>query len=262
MRLAYYDETGDDGFPATSSPLFVLSVVYLHYLKWQPAFEMIRDFRRHLKAAFGIPIQWELHTRHLLLNKKPYGALALPDSDRVNIIGLCCDLLASLDVKVISVVIVKPRIQNPAYQVLDRALTYSIRRIENDLDPSRNPQERFLIITDPGRVGTMQTTTRRVQRINYIPSQFSPQAYRREIRSLIEDPLPKDSRESYFIQFADLVSYVTYLYALHDTGTGALATRMPPEVDQNQVVQWMERLKPSLNLKASANAYGIVYHPK
>lgn len=28
MYIAYYDESGDDGFPAYSSPLFVLTALY------------------------------------------------------------------------------------------------------------------------------------------------------------------------------------------------------------------------------------------
>ena len=46
MRIAYYDEAGDDGFPSYSSPLFALSAVYMHYLQWQPNFERGQGFRR------------------------------------------------------------------------------------------------------------------------------------------------------------------------------------------------------------------------
>jgi hypothetical protein len=230
MRIAYYDESGDDGFPSYSSPLFVLTGVYLHYMNWKDTYTTIHNFRCRLREEFGLPVKWEIHTTHLLLNKKPYGALRLPAIKRVRIIDLCCELIASLDLKIVNVVIVKPRIQKNDYKILDTALTYSVQRIENDLKPSSHPENQFVIITDEGRVGKMRKTTRRIQRYNPIPSKFAPTAYRQEIQSLIEDPLPKDSKESYFIQLADLVTYIVYLYAVTETGVGTFAKRMPEEV--------------------------------
>ncbi len=43
MYIAYYDESGDDGYPRYSSPLFVLSVTYLHYLNWKDVLGINRD---------------------------------------------------------------------------------------------------------------------------------------------------------------------------------------------------------------------------
>lgn len=263
MYIAYYDEAGDDGFPKYSSPLFALTTLYLHYLNWKPAFEQIQKFRRQLRATYGIPVKTELHTKYFLLGKEPYRALKLSDQYRLDIIGLFCDLIAALDLQIVNVVIVKPRIMKQNYSVLDTALTYSVQRIENDLKPTVNAQNKFLIITDPGRVGKMRNTTRRIQRINYIPSKFGPTSYRNEIRSLIEDPLPKDSAESYFIQLADLVAQVVYLHAIVETGAGKFHGRTPPQVTPALIISWLDRLKPSLNLQASgAHPYGVVYHPK
>jgi len=46
MQISYYDESGDDGYPAYSSPFFVLSALDMHYMNWQPIFETVRHFRR------------------------------------------------------------------------------------------------------------------------------------------------------------------------------------------------------------------------
>ena len=201
-------------------------------------------------------------SRDFLLNKNPFRSLGIKNADRLNIVGLFCDLIGNLDLKIVNVVIVKPRIRNQNYQILDTALKYSIQRIENDLNPAQSPHEKFMIITAPGRIGKMRKTSRRIQRINYIPSRFSPTSYRREIRSLIEDPLPKDSKESYFIQLADVVTLIVYLHSITSTGIGRFPNRLGRIVNPTIIADWMNRIIPSLNLQASnSDPYGIVYHP-
>ncbi len=263
MYITYYDESGDDGFPTTSSPLFVLTALYLEHQDWQQVFGNIATFRRRMKADFGLPVRLEMHAREFLLNKNPYRALRIRDSERVDVIGRFCQLVASLDVRIINVVIVKGRIRSQSYNVLDWALTLSVQRLENDLRSAPTENEKFLMITDPGRVGKMRSTTRRLQRFNPIPSKIHPgTSYRREITTMIEDPLPKDSKESYFIQLTDLVSYIVYLHALSETGTASYPRRLQGLVSESTVENWMETLRPRLNLLAAKeDKYGIKYHP-
>ncbi|HPF34887.1 MAG TPA: DUF3800 domain-containing protein [Candidatus Krumholzibacteria bacterium] len=262
MHIAYYDESGDDGYPEFSSPLFVLTTCYLHYGNWQEAVDRCTGFRRYLKDTYGLPVKFEIHTRPLLLNKRPYRALGLATEQRISIVSDACRLIAHLPLRIINVAIIKRNISGNDYGVLDRAFTYSIQRIENDLDPTRNPERRFLIITDPGRLGIMRKTARRVRKFNYIPSRFGS-AYRQEIRTLIEDPLPKDSKESHFIQICDLVSYIVYLYGLQTRLNQTLSNRMPSEVDTDQIRSWLEILLPSLNTLAAADdPYGVRFSPK
>jgi hypothetical protein len=263
MHLAYFDESGDDGYPKYSSPLFVLSAIYVHYAQWKPALSEIHGHRRKLRADYGLPVKTEMHTKQFLLGKQPYRGLGLSDAARLAVIESFCDLIARVDLKVVNTVIVKPWIQLKDYNVLDWALKAAVQRIENDLKPAKYESNRFVMITDNGRVGAMRSTTRRMQRFNPIPSKFGPTPYRAEIGGMLEDPLPKDSKESYFIQLADLIAYVVYLHSLQLVEGSSFSNRMPAEVTKDRVVQWLERLKPSLNLKASGtDPFGIVYLPK
>jgi len=262
MFIVYYDESGDDGYPSYSSPLFTLTCMYIFYLNWKDTFNLIREFRQSLRNQYGLPIKMEIHTKQLLLNKYPYKPLGLSEVERVSIIDHFCQFLASLDFKVVNVVIDKAKITNPDYGVLDRAFTYSIQRVENDLEKV-DPSHRFLIITDEGRVGKMTKVARRIQRINYIPSQFSSTSYRKEIRRLIEDPLPKRSDQSYFIQIADLIAYIVYLHKLIELCRGNFPSRMPGLVDHSKILSWLDILSPILNLQASSTErFGIVCYPK
>jgi len=212
MYIVYYDESGDDGNPG-SSPLFVLSGTYLHYSKWTETFEAIYKFRKQLKKDFRIPVKLEFHTKYFILNKKPYLDLKISNEDRVLVIDLFCKLIGQLELKVVNVVINKRKIIMPDYNILGRALTYSVQRIENDLN-KMDPTSKFVAITDPGRLKKMRKTARRLRKINFIPSKFSNRLYRKEIKLLIEDLLQKESKESYFIQISDLVAYIVYLYSL------------------------------------------------
>lgn len=109
----------------------------------------------------------------------------------------------------------------------------------------------------------MRRTTRRIQRINYIPSRYKAGPYRREITALIEDPIQKDSTESYFIQLADFVSFVIHLYAHFETGVGKMHGRMPKGIDQAKVLRWMEQMRPSLNTRAAGDdEYGVKIYPR
>lgn len=262
MYISYYDESGDDGYPECSSPLFVLSAIYLHYLDWKITFNAIREFRKQLKKDFNLPVKMEFHTKHFILNKNPYRLLQICDDKRLLIIELFCEFISNLEIRIINVVINKNRILSKDYNVLDNALKYSIQRIENDLIKI-DSSKRFMIITDQGRIGKMRMTARKIQRINFIPSKYYNKPYRKEIQSLIEDPLQKDSKESYFIQIADLISFIVYTYSIYKLGINKLSNRMPQNVNKKTIYLLMDKLKGSLNLNATkSDKYGVVFYPK
>lgn len=264
MYISYFDETGDDGFPQYSSELFVLSSIYLHHQNWKEVYEAIVNFRRHLKATYNLPVNVELHTKMLLLNKELYKQYNWTEDVRLKIVKEIALFIASLDdVKSINVCIVKKKIitqkQREYYQhILDRALCFNVQRIENSIKRI-DPATKFMIITDEGRVGVMQQTVRKIQRINFVPSKYGTTDYRQEIKLLIEDPLPKDSRSSFFIQIADFISYFVYLKLIgKQSWHGRLSWLSQTDLD---VI--ITSLKPVFNLNASPdNEYGFVCYPK
>ena len=258
MFLAYYDESGDDGYPSTSSDLFVLTCIYMRHDHWRANFEKVQTMRRELVRTHRFKFDWELHTRELLLDKDPYRSACYSPQERMEIVTTCCALLAALEARVINVVINKRNIQKHDYHVLDTALTYSIQRVHNDLQVDSG---HFLVITDEGRVAKMRSTVRRLQKINYVPLTGGAESYRQDLKNLIEDPLPKNSRDSHFIQLADMVACITSLWCVSWQGVGALPNRMA-YLPTDQPKQWLERIQLVLNLQASKNPFGIVCYPK
>ena len=260
MFLVYVDETGDDGYPAYSSPLFALTTFYSDCDEWQSTFDAFKKFRYSLKQQYNLPIKMEMHTKQFVLNKKPYLDLRLTEDQRMEIMEKYCNFIASMNGKFINVVIDKKKIPNKDYNVLDTALRYLIQRLENDL---RGRNGKFLMITDEGRVGKMRDTARKMRVINYVPSRFGTNAQLLPIKTMIEDPLPKDSRQSYFIQLADFVSFLVYNHKLLSLNAGTLHNRWPTQIDAAQLSAWLNVLKPCLNLRASArDEFGIVCYPK
>lgn len=263
MFIAYFDESGDDGYPRYSSEMFVLTSVYLHYSNWQDCYQKFYDFRKSLRQTYRFPVKQEFHTREFLMDKFPYHG-KFTTAVRKKILFDFCSFASTLDVKAVSVVIDKQNIRRPTYHVLKNVLTYNIQRIENDLAPLGNVGK-FMIITDEGRVGAMRNVTRKIQKINYIPSQFGGTPYRKEIKSLLEDPLPKSSDQSYFIQLADMISFIVTLYARQNLCNTPVAwsKRILQVLQFGDEIQLLRMLKPILNTKASgSNEFGIVYYPK
>ncbi len=258
MFLAYYDESGDDGYPDTSSDLFVLACIYMHHGRWRANFEKVQTMRRGMTSTHRFRFDWELHTRELLLDKDPYRSANYSTQERLAIVTGLCATLATLEAKVITVAINKRKIQRPDYDVLDTALTYSVQRVHNDLQADNG---HFLVITDEGRVAKMRSTVRRLQRVNFVPSVGGVDSHRQDLKNLIEDPLPKNSRDSYFIQLADMVACVASLWCVSWQGVGVVPRRMA-YLPSEQPRRWLESLQPVLNLQASKNPFGIVCYPK
>lgn len=263
MYFAYYDETGDDGFPRCSSPLFVFSAAYFHQSNWRANFNVLKDFRKQVRKKYGLKIKDEIHTKDFLMNAPRYRNLNIDPNNRVSMISEYCDAIAKMNLSIVNVVINKTVIRNKNYPVLDKALTYSVQRIDNDID---DKTESFVIITDKGRIAKMRKITRRVQLHNPIVSKFDRDVVvQYPLQRLLEDPLPKDSKDSYFIQVSDLVSYIVYIYMLRRVTPQQPSRSLPAIIDHAQVIKWLDMLLPVLNIKATSqneHGYGIVCYPK
>ncbi|OIP98194.1 hypothetical protein AUK40_01850 [Candidatus Wirthbacteria bacterium CG2_30_54_11] len=86
MFIAYFDETGDDGFPEYSSPAFVLTSITVHHQDWKSVYECLHAFRKILKDRYDFPVKIELHTRDFLRAKGAYHAMGYPETERLEIL--------------------------------------------------------------------------------------------------------------------------------------------------------------------------------
>jgi len=262
MYISYFDESGDDGYPKYSSEIFVLTSIYFHHQNWKDVYKKIIDFRKSLKDKYSFPIKFEIHTRKFLLDKRPYRTYKFSEKVRLEIIENYSKFINTIDIKSITVIIDKKKINSKNERfykdVLGQALTFNVQRIENDIKKI-NLTSKFMIITDEGRLSSMKRTTRKIQKINFIPSKYTFSSYRQNIDLLIEDPLSKNSGESYFIQIADFISTCAFL---HLTSHSNWHNRLK-WLKKDQIKSLLDNMNNIFNKEASKSSeYGFVCCPK
>lgn len=260
--LVYCDETGDDGMVQYSSDHFVLTSIYMPVEKWQYNFDLFRDMRRQLKIDFGFHTTEEFHTKQFLTDKNPYRNYGWTHQEKQEILKHYTIAIASLDLKCINVIIDKTRVKQDTYLVLENALTYSIQRIEND----SNGQWKYIVLSDKGRVNVMNRAARKIRAFNPIPSMFGEEYQNQPIKNMVEDILEKDSKDSYFIQICDFISYFAHLHFVIHNQKKSLPNRVLNVIDNQFVGSVFATLKKGevINLKASRSPhpYGFVIYPK
>lgn len=258
-RIVYCDETGDDGHNTKSSSSFILTSMSMPSESWQSNFNIIKNFRKELKQEYGFHISEEMHTKQFLTDKNPYRSYGWTPKEKIEILKKFTLIISSLDVSVVNVIIDKTKIKTDDYSVLEKALTYNIQRIENDSNGDWN----FLIITDKGRISPMRKTARAIRAYNPIQSQFGGYI-NKPIKYLIEDIMEKDSKESYFIQICDFISFFVHLYYKTRYQKKDLPNRIGRLIDADFIGRVMATFNVNgiLNTKASSEKHGLVIYPK
>lgn len=258
-RIVYCDETGDDGKNTSSSNAFILTSMSMPTESWQRNYDLIKDLRKELKLEYGFHISEEMHTKQFLTDKNPYRAHGWTKEQKIEILKKYTIEISKLDISVVNVIIDKTKVKNSEYSVLENALTYNIQRIENDSNGDWN----FIIITDKGRISPMRKTARAIRAYNPIQSQFGGYI-NKPIKYLIEDIMEKDSRESYFIQICDFISFFVHLYYKTRYQKENLPNRVGNLIDNDFVGSVMATFNAGniLNTKASSAKYGLVIYPK
>lgn len=255
LNLVYIDESGDEGYPRYSSDYFVLTSLYFSHEIWKSNFQKLYEFKRELKNIYPeFLVKMEFHCKEFICDKNPYHGKFSRD-ERKDILFKFANCISGLDIKIILTFIDKLKIKRSDYLVLENSMNYSMSRIDLDM---REPVSNFLVITDEGRIDKMRKISRKKQIINFVPGA----GRNAKIERMIEDPLPKSSGESFFIQAADFCSYIEYLYVQRHIRKGRIANRVAQMLTDSDIKDLMDIIEPRFNLKASRNKYGIVIYPK
>lgn len=208
MFLMYVDESGDIGTQNSPTNCFILSALVFHELRWNAIMENLVAFRRHLRTTTGLKLREEIHATHFM--NRPGELRRIKRHERVDILKQCIDWVADQqDINVITVVAAKTG--KTKEQVFDWSWQRLIQRFENTIRYRNfkgpvNPDDRGMLIADRTDDKQLRLLVRRMRRYNPIPNVIG--GYRNlTLDYVIEDPIMRESKDSFLHQIVDVVSY-------------------------------------------------------
>jgi len=204
VYLMYVDESGDGGIwqEGKNSPHFILSGVIVHEDRWRDVLEQIKLFRLDLRNRFGLSLREEIHAAELIRISGTDSYRSIRKSARIVILRTIAELLANMGsaISVISISI------NKKTTPLDTVSCYHelawkelVIQYEQYL---RSRHSRGIIIADDTDETLIRMLLRRMR--------VHPEHGSDPIEMILEDPFLRDSKHSYLVQMADVVSHLLY----------------------------------------------------
>jgi hypothetical protein len=215
MLLAYVDGSGNTGHPnLRGSLMYSLGCVLVEAQDWSASFEAALALRRRLRDSYGLPIRTEIKAQYLIRGNGPLRKLQLPPRVRGLIYRAHMDALESMSVRAFAVAVDKRRLSEDACPgCFDTAWEGLLQRLERSTRDNNQP---FMVIHDEGEDDAVRRWVRRSRRLLTAGSAFGQGSMgNRPVASrLVDDPVPRCSERSYFIQLADLVAYAAFRYEI------------------------------------------------
>ena len=209
MYLMYVDESGDPGKINSPTRYFILSAIIFHETYWLSILNDLVQFKRLLKAKYGLLMKDEIHASAFLSRRVPL-KIDIKRNDRLDILKKCIDWLSNRnDISIISICIDKTNCSDP----FEKAWQALIQRFENTLRYRNFPgpfnNDSGMIFSDNTNGGKLVKQIRQMRRYNPIPNtmQYGGGSRNIPLKSIIEDPNFRDSSRSLVLQLADVVAY-------------------------------------------------------
>lgn len=203
--LVYADETGDQGGGGSGS--YGVACVLVEDKSWPDVFDAVIDFRRFLATTFGVPVRAELKANMVLRGSGPYRGLS--ESVRAAIYRQAIRLQPKLGMVAFAIVIDKTAMAaKSSKDVRDIAWEYAFQRIERFTTKSGT---HAMLIHDEGDEHRVRRVWRWMRRAGIAGAHYGPPAVlKTPARLLLDDPSPRSSATSYFLQLADLDAYAAF----------------------------------------------------
>ncbi len=231
--MFYIDESHDDA-------QFVLSAIAIRHSDWQECFAEVKSHRQRLKTDFGVFLRKEIHAHELVAGRGNISDRVVGKWERSRIFLNLLNLVARLPgVMLFNVCLKKSEHRDPQLVAWDRLLNRIERTLlqmekveipkrktlatkisaglnESELEELSYRLNRYhpraLIFADEGREHEIRKIMRKMHVFNPIPSQFGQWGNAGVTKSIpleriIEDPVFRNSSQSYMIQLADCVAF-------------------------------------------------------
>jgi len=213
MHLAYIDDSGNTAAPPQGSLTYSIGCVLIEARLWPNVFDEVIEYRRFLRDQFGIPVRAEIKANYLLYNRGPFlSRHPLSEGARHRVYRGFLRLAHKQELKVFGVVVKKrATAQGTCLPADPRSVAWEwlLQRLERFSTKGDHP---LLLIHDEGDNAFIRGATRKARRAGTAGSVFGTGSLKRPARLIIDDATPRDSRDSYFVQLADLVAYAAFRY--------------------------------------------------
>lgn len=217
MYLCYMDESGDPGVhPGSPTPTYTVSALFVHETEWVSIFDNLIAFRRYLRDSFGIRMRAEIKATQLVRGSGPWSTAGLGDNARKRIFRAFMRFQQKNGAEMAYAVVVDKSNLATTSEVRERAWRYALQRVERTMNAR---SERVMIVPDAGQYHWMRQLSREMRRHSTVGSLYGGGGLARPLLNvLIDDPVERQSHESYFIQLADLNAYAAYRYVVPTPG--------------------------------------------
>lgn len=201
-EFAYIDESGNTGPIARGGTRsFTLGCVLVPLDNWTDRLDVLVDSRREIKRDYGVRMRDELKANYLVHSRGPLKDLGLGDGQLRDMYrrSLVATNVASSGVFAVVIDKEHPRgVDDPA----GLAWLYLFQRLRIRSAHRGYP---IIVVHDDGDSERVRKILRRFRRFSFAPGGRPVTA-----PLLVEDPVARDSRMSYFVQCADLVAYAAF----------------------------------------------------
>lgn len=209
MYVCYLDESGDPG-PTSGSPTprYTVAAVLIEGRAWRDALDDSIRFRGYLLREFGIPARAEIKATDLVRGRGAVKRAGVGRDARLRIYRGFMRLQARSPIRTFAVSVDKAGYSSPQ-AVFDATWRHMFERLERFSHYSGDAP--LMVVVDAsGAYPFVRKLARKMRRHNLVGSAFGPGTLSRPLEPLIDDPIPRKSHESYFVQLADLNAYAAY----------------------------------------------------
>ena len=188
----YVDESYDEKF-------YAYSAIFVDAFKWNSIFNSMVEWRKDWFENHQIPLDYELHATDFVGGRGSHPTNRNKNY-RAQLFYEAIGHIEKMDVKIMNAITSNKRLNLKLFE-------YMLNRIENTL---KHKLAWGAMICDEGNENKLTGLVRKMKKNNLVPSQYWQQGSNDRnipLDRIIEDPLFKQSKSSYFIQLADFLAF-------------------------------------------------------
>lgn len=207
MYFLYVDESGDCGAydprnpDRSGSSYFIVSGILFHVSKWKGILETLKAFRKKIAREGFLPYDVEFHCAEMISPHTVKAFTSISVKQRWDLIREFSGVIGTnSSIKIISVVIDKEKTKLQPNEYLKECVTHLYKAYDEFL---KKENTNGIVFFDRASEKVVNTHVRKLLGTGATGTM----EVRDRIEWVVEDPIFKVSKDSFFIQAADVVTY-------------------------------------------------------